>query len=255
MRNTALLAQRSRAYSSRPDRQAEDALVRDHLHLVRKAAWQVSARSSSSIGLDDLMQIGIVALIEAAASFVDRGIPFAPYAMTRVRGAMIDELRKIANVSRLGMAHRRRLSAVRSEIERERKRAASDSDMMKALSIDEATYYAMVDSAAGVHLDPISEIYSDQDWSYADPSPSPSDVAETLEDHAALRSALGQLGQRDAMVLHLIFVEELNLHEIGEVLNVGAARVCQIKKAALGKLRAILSPHVTGEDPWFPDGP
>ncbi len=253
MRISAQQAQQPLTYCDRPKAVHRDGLVQDHLPHVRRIAWHVSSRMSSSIALEDLIQIGIVALIEAAGSFEDRGVAFAAYASIRMRGAMIDELRKVSRMSRAGMANRRKLSAVRATIEKEKCAKASDADMIEALGVDASAYFAMIESASASGLDSLDELYSDQDAAFADPSPTAHDLSELAEEKRALTRALSHLDEREALVLQLFFVEELNLQEIGETLGVGAARVCQIKKAALAKSRAMLETRTKGEGPLFQD--
>jgi RNA polymerase sigma factor FliA len=219
-----------------------DSLVSRHRDLVRRVAWHVHSSVSSKIELEDLIQIGLVALVEAGRTFVDRGAAFGAYASTRVRGAMIDHLRREARMSRMGMVNRRRLAAVRSQLEHRTGRPASDSAMAEALELSAEAYHAMVASAQPVGEDPLDEVYADDQPWFADLGERADDRIEREQLLAGMSNAIAELGEREAMVLQLYFVEELNLDEIGEVLNVGAARVCQIKKAALQKLRAKLEP-------------
>src|SRR5690348_16558084 len=127
-----------------------DAIVRQHSSLVRRIAWHVHSSVSSRIELEDLMQIGLAALVESARTFVDRGAPFTAYASTRVRGSMIDHLRREARMSRLGMQNRRRLAAARAELESSTGTVASDRDLAEALGITADDYHAMVASAQPV---------------------------------------------------------------------------------------------------------
>ena len=94
-----------------------EALVRSHMQLVRKIAWHVHGRVASAIDVEDLVQIGMVALVEAANGFEDRGHAFATYATLRFRGAMIDHLRRHATICRSAMAKRRELGTVRERLE------------------------------------------------------------------------------------------------------------------------------------------
>lgn len=215
-------------------------LVQSHSNIVRRIAWHVHSRMSSAIDVEDLMQIGLVALVEAAQNFEDRGIAFAPYAATRVRGAMVDALRRDARMGRAGMANRRYLASIRARLEQEYMRSPSDAEMAGAAGLDASAYHAMAASTQPVGQESIEESYSDHDMWFADLA----DGADTMMEKAQLREALvenlSKLSEREAMVLQLYFVEELNLDEIGETLNVGAARICQIKKAALDKMRTMM---------------
>jgi RNA polymerase sigma factor for flagellar operon FliA len=225
----------------RVSRTDPDRLVATHLGLVKKIAWHVHGRVSSAIDVEDLVQIGMVALIEAARAFEDRGqAAFATYATVRVRGAMIDQLRKGATLVRSAMRRRREWGQVRSVLEGMLGRAPTDEEMASKLGLPVAEYRTGVAAMQASHVESIDDVYSDHnDW-FADDGPDAHDMLERERRHAAIAGAVALLPEREAMVLQLYFVEELNLEEIGQVLGVGAARVCQIKKAALGKLKARL---------------
>ncbi|WP_310496094.1 FliA/WhiG family RNA polymerase sigma factor [Sandarakinorhabdus sp.] len=217
-------------------------LISSHLALVRKIAWHVHARVSSAIDIEDLVQIGMIALIEAARAFEDRGhAAFATYATMRVRGAMIDQLRKGATLVRSAIRRRREWGRVRATLENQLGRTATDTEMAAALELPLDAYRAAIAQTHAAHSESLDDIYTDHnDW-FADDGP---DAHEQLEDNdrrRAIAAAIGHLPEREAQVLQLYFVQELNLEEIGQVLGVGAARICQIKKSALLKLRGKLT--------------
>jgi RNA polymerase sigma factor for flagellar operon FliA len=212
-----------------------------HGTLVRSIAWQVHSRMSTAIEVEDLTQIGLVALVEAAWAFEDRGLAFAPYAATRVRGAMIDALRRNARMARAGMANRRYLAGIRARLESEYMRAPSDAEMADAAGLDAGAYFAMAASTRAIRQESIEDSYSDHDMWFADLADRADTALEKQQLHDALVTNLAKLDEREAMVLQLYFVEELHLDEIGETLGVGAARVCQIKKAALDSLREMMA--------------
>jgi RNA polymerase sigma factor for flagellar operon FliA len=224
-------------YSRNPGEVDPEALIAAHGSLVRRIAWHVHSRMSSAIELEDLIQIGLVALVSASRSFQDRGIGFVSYATTRIRGSMIDELRRTARLARAGMAQRRKLAATREQLEQTLRRHATDAEMAEALGLEATAYHAMVASSRAAELESIDEAYSDTEAWFADLRENAQEGLEQAELQAALARAIEGLSEREAMVLQLYFSEELNLDEIGEILDVGAARICQIKKAALIKLR------------------
>jgi RNA polymerase sigma factor for flagellar operon FliA len=221
-------------------RPAPDSLVRAHMALVRRIAWHVHARVASAIDVEDLAQIGMVALVEAANAFEDRGHAFATYATLRIRGAMIDHLRRHASICRSAMARRRELNAVRERLENRLGRSASDSEMAAEMEMEAADYRALVDDCQAVHQESIEEVYSDHSIWFADVEERADEAIDRERLKQAIAGAIRDLPGRDAMVLQLYFVEEMNLEEIGQTLGVGAARICQIKKAALDKLRGAL---------------
>ncbi len=165
-----------------------DALLVRHSALVRRIAWQVHSRMSSAIEMEDLIQIGLIALVESSRTFEDRGIAFAPYAGTRIRGAMIDELRRAALMSRAGMANRRILAATRARLQLAYGRDASDAEMAADLKLDNHGYYQMVASTQSARQEPIDETYSDHDMWFADRS----DSAETALEKNQLSAILTQ---------------------------------------------------------------
>jgi RNA polymerase sigma factor for flagellar operon FliA len=220
---------------------APDALVRAHMSLVRKIAWHVHAKVASAIDIEDLAQIGMVALVEAANGYEDRGHAFATYATLRIRGAMVDHLRRHATICRSAMAKRRELNAVRERLENRLGRAAGDAEMAEEMEMEAADYRALVDDCQAVQQESIDEVYSEHSMWFADVEERADEAIDRGRLKQAIAGAIRDLPERDAMVLHLYFVEEMNLEEIGQTLGVGAARICQIKKAALDKLRGNLS--------------
>lgn len=218
-----------------------EAIIQAHLPLVRKIAWHTHARVSTAIDIEDLVQIGIIALIEAARHFEDRGqAAFSTYASLRIRGAMIDALRKHATLCRSALRRRRELAAARERLAGRLGRAPSDSELADEMGITPADVQAAISSTQSIRQESIDEIYSDHSIWFAADEPDALAQLESAELRTALVEAIGKLPEREARVLQLYFVEELNLEEIGHVLGVGAARICQIKKAALARVRALL---------------
>ena len=228
-------------YGRKPKRANQEELVRSHMQLVRKIAWHVHGRVSSATDIEDLIQIGMIALVEAANGYEDRGHAFSTYASMRVRGAMIDHLRRHAAMTRSAMAKRRELLRAKSEFEKKHGRSPSESELAQALGLDGAAFRALVDDTAVTYQESIDEVYSDQSMWFADVEERVDETIARGELAEALAEHISDLPEREAMVLQLYFVEEMNLDEIGQTLGIGAARVCQIKKAALDKLRARLS--------------
>jgi RNA polymerase sigma factor for flagellar operon FliA len=228
-------------YQRRPARPDPAALARAHMPLVRKIAWHVHGRVSSAIDVEDLVQIGMVALVEAANGYEDRGHAFSTYASMRIRGHMIDHLRRHATICRSAMAKRKAINEASSKFESQWGRAPSEAELAEAMEIDPAEFREMADAAVAVRQESLDEVYSDQSMWFADVEERVDQTLEREELGRALAEHISELPEREAMVLQLYFVEEMNLDEIGQTLGVGAARVCQIKKAALDRLRKSLS--------------
>jgi RNA polymerase sigma factor for flagellar operon FliA len=190
--------------------------------------------------IEDLVQIGMIALVESANGYEDRGHAFGTYATMRIRGAMIDHLRKNASICRSAMARRREMNAKREQLQGQYGRAPTDAEMAAAMGLEAAEYRALVDDTQSARHESLDDVYSDHSMWFADVEERADDALEREGLKAAIAAGIRTLPERDAMVLQLYFVEEMNLDEIGQTLGVGAARICQIKKAALDKLRRSL---------------
>ena len=221
-----------------PPSATPEALVREHMRLVRRIAWHVHGSVSTAIEVEDLIQIGLVTLIEAAASFEERGTAtFVQYLNTRIRGAMIDALRRQATMTRGAMRRRREYAAAESALAVEHGRPATRGEIAARLGVEPERLGSYAD-AQPVRIESIDQVYDDESPWFVSPDPAADDALAASELRAVLIAAIGDLSEREQMVVQLYYVEELNLEEIGQVLGVGAARVCQIKKAAHDKLRA-----------------
>jgi len=215
-------------------------LVRSHMPLVRRIAWHVHARVASAIDVEDLAQTGMVALVEAANGFEDRGHAFATYATLRIRGAMIDHLRRHATICRAAIQRRRELALVRTRLESRIGRGATEAEMAAEMGLAAADYRTMVDDSQAVQQESIEEVYSDHSMWFANVEERADDAIDRERLQGAIAAAISGLPEREAIVLQLYFVEEMNLEEIGQTLGVGPARICQIKKAALDRVRGAL---------------
>lgn len=227
-------------YGRRKMSVSPDQLARQYMPLVRKIAWHVHGRVSSAIEIEDLLQTGMVALVEAANNFEDRGHGFATYAQMRVRGAMIDHLRRHATLCRSAMSRRKVLMEARRTLEQRDGRSPSEAQVAAYLDLDGAAYRELADGTDIIQQQSMDEVYSEQSMWFADVTERADEMLERESLKKVIATSIGELPEREAMVLQLYFVEEMNLEEIGMTLDIGAARVCQIKKAALNKLRTRL---------------
>ena len=225
---------------------ANEALIRDHMPLVRRIAWHVHGSVSSSVEVEDLVQTGLVALVEAAASFEDRGqVTFAQYLSTRIRGSMIDELRRQATITRGAMRRRRMLAETETMLKTRLGRAPTEDETALQLGVSVERLRQDYASAQPLRFEPIDGVYSDDNPWFMSDDPNPFELLESEDLRQALIAAIGTLSEREGQVIQLYYVEELNLEEIGQVLGVGAARICQIKKSAHDKLKRALEARVS----------
>jgi len=223
-----------------PTRDTE-ALVRKHLPLVRRIAWHIHGSMSAIVEVEDLIQIGMVALVEAVNGFEDRGqVSFEQYLVTRLRGSMIDELRRQATLTRGAMRRRRAYGEAVAALTQEHGRRPDDTEVAEKLGVSVEKLRTDYASAEAVRFDSIDEVYSDEGpWFMSDEPDAFEQLAET-DQREALIAAIAELPEREALVIQLYYVEELNLEEIGQVIGVGAARICQIKASAHARLKKAL---------------
>lgn len=224
----------------RPSRDA-DATIRQHLPLVRRLAWHVHGSMSTSVDVEDLVQVGLVALVESMASAeVRTGPEFRQYLTTRLRGAMIDELRRQATGSRGAMRRRREYARAVERLALELGRAPTDAEAAARLDVTVDKLRADYATADAVKLESIDDVYADDLPWFASDYPDAFEALAENERRDALIAAIASLPEREQLVIQLYHVEELNLEEIGQVLGVGQARVCQIKKSAHDRLKKAL---------------
>lgn len=236
---TQLKRKASHAYVERAGGDVES-LVRDNLALVRRVAWHTHSRVSGAIELADLVQIGLTALVEAAQTFEDRGVAFSSYAVVRIRGAMIDACRRLSALSRANMVQRRKIVATRRRLEQTHCRIPTDVEMATALGVEACDYSAMLRDTVDVSYEHLDATYSDKSMAFASDSAGPEAELDRTALAGTLAKLIEALSHREALVLNLYFREEMNLKEIGDTLGLTAARVCQIKQSAIGKLRGSL---------------
>jgi len=215
--------------------------VRRFLPMVRRLAWHVHGTGRPGIELEDLMQSGLVALTECAQRHAGPGEDgFAAYAKMRVRGAMVDLIRRTVPMSRGATERRRMIAEKETELRGDLGRDPLPHELALAMGIDEAELAGLRDSSQPLRFEPLDEVYSDQTLAFADGNPDSLDLLASEEVREQVVAAIGALPERLKLVVQLYFVEELNLSEIAQVLDVSIPRVHQLKAQALGKLRDAL---------------
>jgi RNA polymerase sigma factor for flagellar operon FliA len=230
-----------RRYRATGDPEARTQLLDRYLGLVHHVARQIAARVSDVVEVDDLVSAGTLGLVQALESFdLSRGLAFSTFAMRRIRGSILDELRSRDWVPRSVRAKGRQLAAVVATLEGRLGRHPQPQEIASELSLDMPTFWRWkeeVDGAVLVSLaNSLEETLSDANAQV------PGDALSQEETVAGLRTAIGLLPPKERTVLALYYYEELNLRQIAEVLHVTESRVSQIRTQALKRLRQRMAP-------------
>ena len=216
-------------------------LITGHMELVRQIAWHMHGRVHSSIEIEDLIQIGYFGLVTAAQNYTLReGATFASYAGIRIRGSIVDHLRKSSNLCRTTIEMQKKSNVAERELQSRLGRKPTAGEMAKHIGIPETEMLEWQQAfQANVHQS-LDSVYDDFSIWFESSENTPEENINEEELRRLLKDALRTLPEREALVIQLYYVEELNVYEIAEVLEVTTGRVSQIKKSAVGSLRHFL---------------
>jgi RNA polymerase sigma factor for flagellar operon FliA len=220
-------------------------LVNLHAPLVKRIAHHLLMRMPASVQLDDLIQAGMIGLLEASRKYdVTKGASFETYAGIRIRGAMLDEIRRGDWAPRSVHRKSREVAEAVKSVEARTGSDARDQDVADELGIDLESYYAILQDASGSRLFSFDDLTGDGDdsslESHSGEVSGPADELHEESFRLSLAQAIDGLPEREKLVLSLYYDDELNLKEIGEVLGVSESRVSQIHSQAALRLRARL---------------
>jgi RNA polymerase sigma factor for flagellar operon FliA len=228
------------AYSQRPSARETEALVMRHAELVKRIAYHLAGRLPASVEVDDLIQAGMLGLLEAAANYSEgRGASFETYAGIRIRGAMLDGLRKLDWAPRSVHRKARAVAKAIREIESEIGREARDVEVADRMGMKLSDYHRIVEDSAGCQISSLTT--EEGEITLTDSSADPFRDVVDEDFRAALTDAIAGLPERERLVMSLYYDDELNLKEIGAALRVSESRICQIHGQALVRLQARLA--------------
>jgi RNA polymerase sigma factor for flagellar operon FliA len=222
-------------------RESTEDMVRQHAPLVRRIAYHLMGRLPSSVDVDDLVQAGMIGLLEAARNYAtDRSASFETYAGIRIRGAMLDELRKTDWTPRSVHRKLREVTEVVRQIENETGADAIDAEVIRRMGITAQEYHQILADATSARLLSLTAPDDDEGGAALDvvdqDGLEPQDRVEQEGMREALIESISGLPEREQLVMSLYYEQELNLKEIGAVLGVTESRVCQIHGQALVRL-------------------
>lgn len=238
-----------RKYRQSRDAELKNEIVLAHLSLVKYLAGRLAVKLPTFIGQEDLESYGIFGLLEAVEKFnPDLGVSFKAYAYNRIRGAMIDEIRKLNWIPRTLWQKIQLLNTTRERLQKELGEQVSHGALAEAMGITVSELYKLEGQVNLLSLSSLDETVSVADgervrWGdmiQDSDSPDPLDMIEKEESKRLLIKAIEELPEKDRTILALYYQEELTLKEIGKVLDVSESRVCQLHTRALNRLRSKL---------------
>lgn len=221
----------------------QDELVFRHADLVKRIAYHLVSRMPPSVEVDDLIQAGMIGLLDAGRHYsASKGANFETYAGIRIRGAMLDEVRKADWTPRSVHRSVRELAAAIRKLENETGEEARPGDVARSLGMSLEDYHKVLQDAASCRLFSFEQMNTGDEDNPVDIArcerAGPQDHLEEDDFRKALAGAIDSLPEREKLVLSLYYDDELNLREVGAILEVSESRVCQIHGQALVRVRA-----------------
>ncbi|CAM3870574.1 RNA polymerase sigma factor for flagellar operon [Vibrio aerogenes CECT 7868] len=217
----------------------ENHLLARYQHLVKRIVNQLRIHANTYCSVEDMQQIGLIGLLEAGRRYGnidDENFP--AFAVCRIRGSILDELRRLDWRSRKKRQQAHELNDVTRDLTRQLGRQPTDTEIIRALGTDEQDYYDRLNASLAGEIQSLDQLLENGLESHID------EQYEGMEHEHIRRSleqALGKLSTRDQLLLTLFYQHELNLQEIALVLNLTPPRICQLHKQALKQLNHYLS--------------
>ena len=225
----------------------KDHLLTEHMPLVKRLAHHMKAKLPPSVEVDDLVQAGMMGLLDAINRYEDNhGAQFETYAVLRIRGAMLDELRNSDWLPRSMRQNMRKIEAAMSALQQKLGHAPTESEVAKSLKLSLADYQDMLSDGGGHQLVYYEDFHDSEDGSdgfldrYAVDDADPLRSLMDGDFRQAVVDAIDALPPREKILMGLYYEEELNLKEIGAVMGVSESRVSQLHTQAVARLRATL---------------
>jgi RNA polymerase sigma factor for flagellar operon FliA len=217
---------------------SKDELIQKHMSLVKKVAYFYAGRVQKAAEVEDLMQIGMMGLVEAAHNYTPRdGVTFSIYARLRIKGSIVDYLRKSSNLCRRTIKNKQDYDRAYDLLRKNFGRVPTHDEVSKELDVSAVELHSWEKEFAANQnqsMESATEIYGEFLIS-TEATVEEKLISGELKEH--LRKALTVLNSQQVLVIQLYYVEELNVYEIAEVLSVSTGRVSQIKSAAIALLR------------------
>ena len=227
----------------------KEKIVLEHTPLIRYIVNRIAVRLPSHIDLEDLQNTGVIGLMDAIDKYdPEKNCKFKTYAEFRIKGAILDQLRSLDWVPRSIRQKSRRLEQAYSNVEQRLGRSASENEVASSLGIDLDEFYFLLSQVKGISMVNLDELRSGSDSdqpAYGDifedvKAENPFASLKSRELCQAVADCIGNLPEKERLVISLYYYEDLNMKEIGNVLGITESRVCQIHTKSVARLRSKL---------------
>ena len=222
-------------------------LLAEHAPLVKRLAHQMKAKLPPSVEVDDLIQAGMIGLLDAVSRYEEtHGAQFETYAVQRIRGAMLDELRSSDWLPRSMRQNMRKVEVAMNELQQKLGRPPNESEVAKQLKLSLTDYQELLNEGGGPQLVYYEDFHDGDgnehflDRYCTDQSDDPLQALMNSGFRSALIEAIEALPEREKILMGLYYEQEMNLKEIGAVMGVSESRVCQLHSQAIARLRSTL---------------
>ena len=216
-------------------------LVKDNITLVKKIAWHLHGRVSAIVEIEDLIQIGMLGLINAAQNYTpQKDASFSSYANIRIKGEILDYLRKNSNLCRATIKMKKMSERASLMLRHKLGREPHNNEIAKELMMTNEKYYEWTNAFEANVIRSLDDSYDEYSQWFVTKEMNPEENINHTELRNGLKEVLGKLEGNEALIIQLYFVEELNVYEIAEVMGVSTGRVSQIKTSAIKRLRESL---------------
>jgi RNA polymerase sigma factor for flagellar operon FliA len=216
-------------------------LVKDNVNLVKKIAWYLHGRVSSIIEIEDLIQIGMLGLINAAQNYTPQNdASFSSYANIRIKGEILDYLRKNSNLCRTTIKMKKISEKASLSLRHKFGREPNNTEIAKEIGMTSEKYYEWTQAFEANVIRSLDDSYDEYSQWFVAKDMNPEENMNHQELKNLLKASLAKLEGKEALIIQLYFVEELNIYEIAEVMSVSTGRVSQIKTSAIKRIRESL---------------
>ncbi|MDD5299489.1 MAG: RNA polymerase sigma factor FliA [Gallionella sp.] len=222
----------------------KDQCLREYSHLVKRLAHQMMAKLPHSVQIDDIIQAGMMGLLDAASRYDEfHGAQFETYATQRIRGAMLDELREADWLPRSLRRDMRRIEAAISCLQQKLGRSPNETEIAGEMKLSLTEFQQLLQESRGAQLVYYEDFHGEDHDDFFerfefDDDANPLDLLADQRFKAELVRAIDGLPEREKMLMGMLYEQEMNLREIGEVLGVGESRVSQLHSQAVARLRS-----------------